>query len=696
LTRIKRYIEDYLFAFSAFFIVLLLTILTFLGLRRWTEEKRKNLFQIRTSQATEKVVSRVNDYIQILKAGKAMFVVKDTVTRQDWKFFYIISEVEKNYPGIQAIGYTPFIRNEAQMKAFQAKMAKEGVLKLRGNPEWKGEQHTPIMYLEPDNWRNRRALGFDMFSESVRRHAMETARDSAEATLSGVLTLVQETQKDVQEGVLLYLPVYQSNKTGSLAKPADLIRGFVYSAFRARDLFSGILSGSFNDLNITVSGIDGNGNLRVLYSGSKEYERIPGVRLRKVEYLNIAGQLWKISYESTPFLGSYSDRTQPYVILSAGSVISVLIFFIFWFISKTRKTNRILNTVTSNATAGLLMVDSEGYCTFINQSGQEMLGVTHDEIRRIPLNQIVFDKSSVGEGKKLPAGLKTSYEEVLIRKDGTPLNVFISSRPVYSATEPVFTIIEVRDISEEKRSAEQIKIINENLRRKNEELKRINTDLDNFVYTASHDLKAPVSNIEGLINALEEAESIKSGKSDGAEIIELIKKSIFRFKNTIQDLTDITRMQKNFENLQEPVDVSLIVNEVLEDLSLPIRESGGKITVEVNEPYINFSKSNLKSLIYNLLSNSVKYRSSERLLECKLSVYKSGVYTVLEVADNGLGIPEQLQSKVFGMFKRAHSHVEGSGIGLYIVKRMIENAGGYIELESREGVGTIFRIYFKN
>jgi signal transduction histidine kinase len=138
-----------------------------------------------------------------------------------------------------------------------------------------------------------------------------------------------------------------------------------------------------------------------------------------------------------------------------------------------------------------------------------------------------------------------------------------------------------------------------------------------------------------------------------------------------------------------------VLDEVRQDLAPQIAEAGATLDVSLDGPPLQFSRKNLKSILYNLLSNAVKYRSPDRPLHVCITCRVEGNYQVLTVADNGLGMDMRQEHKIFALFKRLHAHVEGTGIGLYIVKRMIENAGGRIEVESQVGVGTTFRVYLK-
>jgi PAS domain S-box-containing protein len=243
---------------------------------------------------------------------------------------------------------------------------------------------------------------------------------------------------------------------------------------------------------------------------------------------------------------------------------------------------------------------------------------------------------------------------------------------------------------------EQVNAFNMELKVKNEELLKTNNDLDNFVYTASHDLKAPVSNIEGLVNTLNDVLSTDGlNNPDVQQIITLINNSIGRFKTTILDLTEITKIQKLDQGEFINQNVQDIINDVKLSINDLIVKSEAKIHIDTSAcPEIRFSKKNLKSIIYNLLSNAVKYRSSQTP-EIFIKTEITDGYAVLSVKDNGLGMNLTKDTKIFSMFKRLHDHVEGTGIGLYIVKRIIDNSGGKIEVESKMDVGSTFKVYFK-
>ncbi|KAA9340647.1 PAS domain-containing protein [Adhaeribacter soli] len=241
------------------------------------------------------------------------------------------------------------------------------------------------------------------------------------------------------------------------------------------------------------------------------------------------------------------------------------------------------------------------------------------------------------------------------------------------------------DIEEQKQWQEE-------LIKTNEDLKKANADLDSFVYTASHDLKLPIISMSRIFTEL--TKSATFAAPDAEELMGMFHRSLTQINSTIQDLADIVKVQKNAEQNLEFVDLAKVTEEVKLSIQDMIKESDAQITTDFKPaPEVYFSHVNLKSVIYNLMSNALKYRSSERKPEVHFKSEIKNNCIVITVQDNGLGINlARHKEKLFQMFKRFHNHVPGSGIGLYIVNRLVQNQGGAIELESEVNQGTTFRI----
>lgn len=243
---------------------------------------------------------------------------------------------------------------------------------------------------------------------------------------------------------------------------------------------------------------------------------------------------------------------------------------------------------------------------------------------------------------------------------------------------------------------EQVAARTHELTRKNQQLTRINADLDNFIYTASHDLKAPIANLEGLLTILNPKikEALNEREQD---LLEMMHKSVGRFKKTIKDLTDIAHMQKELEEeATETVDLQPLLQDIQDDLHHLIESAGASISIALDVEKVSYNRKNLCSVLHNLISNAIKYRSPERTPSVRISTRLLGEYVLLRIIDNGQGISQKQHEKIFSLFKRLNKNVEGSGMGLYIVKRIIENSGGRIEVESEPDKGSVFNVYLKD
>jgi PAS domain S-box-containing protein len=251
----------------------------------------------------------------------------------------------------------------------------------------------------------------------------------------------------------------------------------------------------------------------------------------------------------------------------------------------------------------------------------------------------------------------------------------------------------VMDITAQKQAEEALQGSHAALEKKNEELEKINADLDNFIYIISHDLKTPVVNLEGLVMELRHE---LGGKADAEALalVDMVESSTARFKKTLQDLTHITRFQKEQLLKVEQLSFRHILDEVKTLLKPSLLTSAVEFEEQLAEDTVLFDRKSLVSVFQNLLTNAIKYRSPDRRGKVTIKTSRVDGHTLLEVRDNGLGLTPEQQAKVFDLFRRFHPHVEGSGMGLYIVKKIMDRHQGRIEVESEKGEHTSFKLYF--
>lgn len=264
-------------------------------------------------------------------------------------------------------------------------------------------------------------------------------------------------------------------------------------------------------------------------------------------------------------------------------------------------------------------------------------------------------------------------------------------------------LIFATDVTEQVEARQQVQELNRQLAASNEELRatnrqltHTNTDLDNFVYTASHDLRAPVANVQGLVQMLAALlPEVLRTDADIAPVLRHIQEALARLTRTLDLLTDVSRIQAEFTQAAIPVALAPVVEDVRRDLQPLLAQTAGELTLDLADcPALLFSEKNLRSLLFNLLSNALKYRHPDRPPRVRLSCAREGNWLRLRVQDNGLGLTAGQQTQLFGLFKRLHTHVEGTGVGLYMVRKMVENAGGTLTVESHVGVGATFTASF--
>jgi two-component system CheB/CheR fusion protein len=227
--------------------------------------------------------------------------------------------------------------------------------------------------------------------------------------------------------------------------------------------------------------------------------------------------------------------------------------------------------------------------------------------------------------------------------------------------------------------------------RDKEKLQRINKDHENFIYSVSHDLKSPLNNMEALVSLINTADDNQHIKELGL----LLVKSVKGLRETVNELTDITNIEKDL-NGEEPVELPSLIEEIKWSLDLPLNSSFAILDVDLKIKELNFSRKNLRSIIYNLLNNAIKYKCNNRQLKIEIRTRKEHNFTVLSVIDNGRGISEAQIESIFAKFKRVcdGEDIEGSGIGLFLINRMVSAAGGEIKVKSVLGKGSTFEVYF--
>jgi signal transduction histidine kinase len=329
-----------------FLVALSLTIIMTLYTKNNEEEIAYHDFILTCNDIKTRLEARLETHAQLLRSGAAFFASSDTVTQEEWKKYIQNEKINKNLPGIQGIGYSVIIPKERLEKHIQF-IRDKGFPDYTVYPPGDREIYTSIIYLEPFSGRNLRAFGYDMFSEPIRRQAMELSRDSDVAMLSGKVILVQETDEDVQAGTLMYVPVYSNGMSvNTLEERRKAIKGWVYSPYRMNDLTSGIL-GNINfpeQKQIQMKIYDNNtiSDVALLYASNnceKKTSDKTGSSLFLELPVEFNGKIWILQFATN------KEKLLPLhgevlIVLIVGIAISVLLFALSLSLINTKKRSQ--------------------------------------------------------------------------------------------------------------------------------------------------------------------------------------------------------------------------------------------------------------------------------------------------------------------------------------------------------------------
>ncbi|MFD2940583.1 PAS domain-containing sensor histidine kinase [Flavobacterium notoginsengisoli] len=360
---------------------------------------------------------------------------------------------------------------------------------------------------------------------------------------------------------------------------------------------------------------------------------------------------------------------------------------------------KLLETVITQSKDSILITEAnspEGKIpkiVYVNPAFSQMSGYLSNEIIGKSPNIFKGPNSDSDELKKLLRAIKNK-EECLIEtitytKNKEEYWVRFSMIPIFSNEGAISHWISIqRDITDEKK----LETEKEHLIR---ELTQNNKDLKQFSYITSHNLRAPLSNLIGLLNLIED---IPLENDELEEILAGFTKSTHLLNETINDLVKVIIIKDNPSMQKEEVSLKEVFENVFSQLSFQIELHKPIIKLKFDKvPELITNKAYIESILLNLLTNSIKYKSENRKLKISITAEKIENKTILTFKDNGIGIDlERNRDKVFGLYQRFHNYPDSKGLGLYLVKSQVETMGGIISIESEVNKGTTFTITFKN
>lgn len=688
---------------------IVLIIVATLLLKNNEEEQAKNEFTLVSNEIKARIEQRLNSHALLLRNGASFFAASDSVTRQEWKLFIQNSHWENLLPGIQGVGFS-FIISKHDLQNHIEKVRNEGFLNYTIKPEGDRPVYTSILYLEPFSGPNLRAFGYDMFTEPVRRKAMEKARDLDMPMLSGKVILVQESGEDMQPGALMYVPVYRNGlPVNTIEERRKAIMGWVYSPYRMVDLMQGILGRwnftELNNVHLKIYDDVSMSDSSLLFDSQaiKKIHKHTKNTITNTLTLDFNGKMWILDCSQVKGLPGYYNATIVIVFVS-GVAISFLLFALFLSLSKARRRMALSEKLSSqlkeseekhrvlieNATEGIYVVQN-GHIAFANIACETITGIPYDKMKGLPIKEFL----DTDESKKLSElhdllnveEAKRIHSEILINNRlGENKWLLINSAPIMWMGSAA-TLNLATDVTQRKKAEEEIS-------RKNEQLENLNATKDKFFSIIAHDLRSPFNSLLGLTELLS-TDLSNLPKEQIQSIVDTIYKSTHNMYRLLENLLQWSQIQSGTIPFDpQPVLLHRVLNESIGIISESASLKEIEITASVNDQLqVKADFNMLQTVIRNLISNAIKFTPKGGKITVSALPFDNHS-VVISVRDTGIGINQTMIGNLFRLDvknNRLGTESEPStGLGLMLCKDFVEKQGGKIWVESEEGKGSVF------
>lgn len=685
------------------------TALLSFGLKSQREAAANRQFELHVDELVEAIEKRLRDHEQILLGAAGLInASQHMVSREQWRIYVENLSLQNKYPGIQGVGFSLAIAPD-ELDAHVAAVRSEGFPDYVVRPDGERELYTSIIYLEPFAGRNLVAMGYDMYSEPVRRAAMQQAVTTNTTTISGKVRLVQETHGKEQAGFLMYIPVYQPfTSATSVEERWRTLLGFAYSPYRVGDLMQGILGESERELDFTLH--DG-GDQRpetLLYESVTEHESgVQSSRSHAVtRHIDAYGKRWTVSIFSRPAFQQQFDSSLDVLIPMLGAGVSLSLFALIGSLQGRRERALALaeemtarriaesrqaeteiqeqaqhtQTILDNMVDGIITIDESGIIQSVNPAAMKIFGHASSVMLGRNVSMLMPSPHREAHDGYLRNYLMTGHAQIIgigrevegQRMDGSlfPMDLAISE---ISRRGKRLYVGMVRDISERKR-VERMK--------------------GEFISTVSHELRTPLTAIAGSLGLI-------IGGALGAlpermgDLLRIAQKNCQRLQMLINDLLDMEKLvagKMHFDMLDQSLQP--LLERAVQDNQSYADQFGVRLVLRPFSPEVKVSVDvhRLQQIMSNLLSNAAKFSPAGG--EVEVSVIRKPDLVRVQVKDQGPGVPAEFKARIFEKFAQADGsdarEKGGTGLGLAISRELVERMGGTIGFDSEPGQGSIF------
>ena len=656
---------------------LVITALAWLAARHHAQDDARQRFERRTDDIQSRIGHRMASYEAMLRGGVALLSAHPDTTRSQWRDYVQTVRPEQQVPGIQGFGVSRWIP-AGDLTSHERAVQGEGFANYRVRPEGPREAYSAIVYLEPFEARNLRAFGFDMMSEPTRREAMLRARDTGAAAASGIVTLVQEDGQDVQQGFLMYLPVYRSD-----VADASRLWGWVYAPFRVRDLMAGLLDEHPGTIHFRIHDGPLADDARQAFYRSDD-DRPPAAEPDFVtrRSLSFGGRTWNLVYEGRQFQTA-GDTWQTHLVALLGLTVDLVLYGSIAALARRKRQfeNEValrsaevraraawLDAVAGLSPDGTLVFerrpDGAYRLVFTNPAFSQWFGLRPDDL--LGLTEEATDEWL--------QGLAQEEEAMPPLRDG-PAQIVLAGPPR-------------RVLQRGVREGERHRVYYFHDVTHQTEVENLKNE---FLTTAAHELRTPLAGVYGFAELLQD-DRLDAARSRRA--LDIIYRQAGVLKHLVDELLDLARIDsRRSRDFQfERLDLRRLAELAAEPLNRPGTVSRLHLVMPPEPVWVDGDATRLRQAIANVLSNAMKFSSPPAAVSLSIEILGAEHErdAVLRVVDAGIGMTAEQCERAFERFYRADpsGNILGAGLGLSIVKEVVELHRGSVALHSTPGAGT--------
>ena len=335
---------------------------------------------------------------------------------------------------------------------------------------------------------------------------------------------------------------------------------------------------------------------------------------------------------------------------------------------------------------GVRIVTEEGKTIYANRAILNIYGYdSMEDLKTTPVEKRYTPESHADflirrEKRQQKVAVPSEYTINIIRKDGEVRHLLVLRREILWDGERQFQVL-YNDITERKQAEEERERLLAEIAAKNQEL-------ESFVYTISHDLRAPLVSMDGFYSLLKRESQDQLGEQ-GQHYLERIRANVAHMNTLVTELLELSRIGR-VVGPEEEIEVGVLLREIEKGLVLKLKQAGVEFIVQQPLPAVRGDRGRIRQVFANLIENAVKFRSLERGLLIEVGCDEERGFYRFHIMDNGIGILPQYQEQIFEPFRQLDGRIEGVGMGLALVKRIVEHHGGRLWVESESGKGSTF------